>query len=103
MAGFVTVGASDEVDEGKVATFTFEGAKIAIARVEGRLYAFDDVCTHMGCPLSTGELEGASIECECHGSVFSVVTGAVEAPPATDPIETYPVREDGGRIQLEIP
>ena len=27
---------------------------VTVARVEGKLYAFDDLCTHEGCPLSAG-------------------------------------------------
>lgn len=102
MAGFVTVGITDQVRESEIAAFDVEGEEIAVARVNGTLHAFADVCSHRRCTLSTGELVGLSIECECHGSVFSIQTGAPESPPATEPIAIYRVREQDGQIQVEI-
>jgi nitrite reductase/ring-hydroxylating ferredoxin subunit len=102
MAGFVAVGSADAIGEGETAAFEVAGAEVAVARVDGTLYAFADVCSHRRCTLSTGELDGRSIECECHGSVFSIETGEPENPPATEPIAVYRVREQGGEIQVEI-
>lgn len=101
MADYVTVGRSDEVGEGEAAAFTVGDDEIAVARVEGELYAFSDICTHRGCNLASGgEIDGTTIECECHGSVFSMETGAVVNPPATEPVATFPVREEDGEIQV---
>ena len=48
-----------------------------MARVDGRLYAFDDICSHRRCNLALGgEIDGTTIACECHGSVFDMETGA---------------------------
>lgn len=102
MAGFVTVGPADAVGEGETAAYEVDGQEIAVARVDGTLYAFADVCSHRRCTLSTGEIDGFSIECECHGSVFSLRTGEPENPPATEPIAVYPVRERDGEIQIEL-
>jgi nitrite reductase/ring-hydroxylating ferredoxin subunit len=49
-----------------------------------------------------GEIDGTSITCECHGSMFDMVTGEVLEGPATEPIATYPVRDEGGDIQVEV-
>jgi nitrite reductase/ring-hydroxylating ferredoxin subunit len=53
--------------------------RLSIARVEGRLYAFDDLCTCTDepCPLSGGLLSGTVLMCQCHGSRFDIATGAV--------------------------
>ena len=99
---FVAVGSSAEVSEGGMGAYEVEGQQVAVARVDGRLYAFSDTCTHRGCSLSTGELDGTELECECHGSVFSIETGQVLNPPATEPIATFPSREEEGRIEIEV-
>ncbi|HEY7477326.1 MAG TPA: non-heme iron oxygenase ferredoxin subunit [Actinomycetota bacterium] len=99
---FVNVAASDQVAEGQIGAWEVEGQQVAVARVGGRVFAFSDICTHRGCTLSTGELDGTEIECECHGSVFSIETGAVVNPPATDPIATFSAREADGRIEVEV-
>ncbi|HEY8019330.1 MAG TPA: Rieske 2Fe-2S domain-containing protein [Actinomycetota bacterium] len=103
MAEFVTVGRSDEVPEGEATAFAVDDREIAVARVGGALYAFDDICSHRRCNLALGgEIEGTTITCECHGSVFDMVTGAPENPPATAPIAVFGVREADGQIQIEV-
>jgi len=102
MAEFVTVGTSDQVPEGEVAAFEANGEEVAVARVDGALFAFSDICTHRHCNLSMGgEIDGTTIRCECHGSMFSMETGEVIEGPATEAIKTYGVREQDGQIQVE--
>jgi len=50
--------------------------RISVARIDGRLYAFDDLCTctEEACPLSGGLLTGTTIMCQCHGSRFDIST-----------------------------
>lgn len=103
MAEYVDLAASGDVVEGEAKAFAVGDVEVAVARAGGMLHAFSDICTHRGCNLSMGgEVEGTSIMCECHGSVFSILTGAVENPPATEPIAIYRVREtEAGRIEVE--
>ncbi|HYJ60397.1 MAG TPA: non-heme iron oxygenase ferredoxin subunit [Actinomycetota bacterium] len=99
---FQQVGPSGDLGEGEVQAYDVGGEEIAVARVGGTLYAFSDICTHRRCNLANGgEIDGTSIECECHGSVFSMETGAVLHAPATEPIATYPVRESQGQIEVD--
>jgi 3-phenylpropionate/trans-cinnamate dioxygenase ferredoxin subunit len=102
MGAFISVGSAGDLDDGDMTNFEVEGARIGVARVDGALYAFSDVCTHQGCPLAEGELRGTELECECHGSVFQLKTGEVLEGPARRPIEVYPAREVDGQIQIEV-
>lgn len=103
MAEFVSVGTVEEVAEGSVKSFGVKGDEIAVSRVGGVLYAFNDICTHRGCNLSMGgEIEGTTITCECHGSVFDMGTGEALEGPATEPVATYEVREEGGELQVGV-
>jgi len=102
MAEFVTVGKVEEVAEGAAKGYRVNGNEIAVARSAGTLYAFGDVCTHRGCNLSTGEIEGSTITCECHGSVFDMGTGAAVEGPAEEPVATFEVREEGGDLQVGV-
>jgi 3-phenylpropionate/trans-cinnamate dioxygenase ferredoxin component len=76
--------------------------RISIARVDGRLYAFDDLCTcaDEACPLSGGLLTGTTLMCQCHGSRFDIATGAVISGPATEPLNVYEVQEVDGDIRV---
>jgi 3-phenylpropionate/trans-cinnamate dioxygenase ferredoxin subunit len=78
--------------------------RISIARVDGRLYAFDDLCTcaRESCPLSGGLLAGKTIMCQCHGSRFDIVTGAVIDGPALRPLKVYDVQEVNGTLRIGV-
>ena len=54
--------------------------RVSVARSGGKLYAFDDLCNHDGCPLSAGLLTGTTLMCQCHGSKYDITSGAVGAP-----------------------
>jgi nitrite reductase/ring-hydroxylating ferredoxin subunit len=76
--------------------------RISIARVDGRLYAFDDLCTCTDepCPLSGGLLTGTTVTCQCHGSRFDIKTGAVINGPAINALGVHEVHEVDGHIQF---
>ena len=101
---FRMVGPSDNIPHEFVVPYylTDRKQRISIARVGGHLYAFDDLCTcaREACPLSGGLLVGTTIMCQCHGSRFDVITGAVINGPATEPLHVYEVRESDGGIHL---
>jgi nitrite reductase/ring-hydroxylating ferredoxin subunit len=69
--------------------------KVAVANVGGELHAFDDTCTHRGCSLAQGTLEGTVVTCPCHGSQFDVTTGAVVRGPATEPVKVVTLDAEG--------
>ena len=78
--------------------------RVAVTRVAGRLYAFDDLCPCSAepCPLSGGLLGGTTIMCQCHGSRFDITTGAVVNGPATKALQVYEVVEVGGGIRIRV-
>ena len=77
--------------------------RIAIANVNGHLFAIDELCTHEQCSLAEeGTLEGTVVTCGCHGAQFDVTTGQVLAPPAVEPLKVYPVLVEAGRIVVEV-
>jgi 3-phenylpropionate/trans-cinnamate dioxygenase ferredoxin subunit len=71
---------------------------IAAFNIDGELYAVEDVCTHDGGDLATGDLHGYEIECPRHGARFDVRSGAVLCPPAYEPIAKFPVKIEGDSI-----
>ena len=71
-----------------------DGTWVAVANVQGGLYGVDDTCTHEGCSLSDGRLDGTTVTCPCHGSQFDVTSGEVLRGPAEDPVGTWAVVSD---------
>jgi 3-phenylpropionate/trans-cinnamate dioxygenase ferredoxin component len=101
---FRTLVSSNGIANDSVAPFYLADRKlrVAIARVESRLYAFDDLCTCTvePCPLSGGLLRGMALMCQCHGSRFDIATGHVLNGPATEALHVYEVQEAEGDIQI---
>jgi nitrite reductase/ring-hydroxylating ferredoxin subunit len=102
MGEFVTVASSVEIAEGEMTGFEVGGERVAVAKVGGTLYAFGNTCTHLQCSLASGDLEGTTVTCPCHGSRFDVTTGALLRGPAQEPVQSYPVRVDSETLQVEL-
>ena len=102
MAESTSVGKADEVPEGDMRSYQVGGQDVAVARVDGKLYAFGNVCTHQQCELADGDLDGNRVTCPCHGSQFDVATGDVLNGPATLPVDSYEVSEENGELRIGI-
>ena len=101
MAEF-TVAALDQLGNRELAAFAVSGDRVAIATVDDAFYAFGDTCTHLGCSLADGNLEGTTVTCPCHGSQFDVTTGEVVRGPAREPVPSYPVRLEAGALRVDV-
>ena len=99
----VTLGSTSAVPQSGLTKFDAGGYEIAVANVEGTFYALSDICTHRGCSLSEGELDGTTLECICHGSRFDVSTGDVVRGPAEQSVQAYAVRVQGDSLVVDVP
>ena len=95
------VGNAKDVAEGAMRVFDVAGTKVNIASAGGNLYAFDDTCTHKGCSLANGKLDGTTVTCPCHGSQFDVTSGAVLRGPAQQPVRSRLVQVEGEDLLVE--
>jgi nitrite reductase/ring-hydroxylating ferredoxin subunit len=102
MADFTTVGRTEDVPPGEMRQFQVGGEDVAVAHVDGEFHAFGDTCTHMGCSLADGDLEGTKVICACHGSEFDVTNGDVLNGPATEPVESFDVSTEGGELKIGV-
>lgn len=77
---------------------------IAVFNVDGEFYATADWCTHEEASLAEdGIIEGDRVKCSWHGAQFCITTGAVEGPPATEPLTCYEVRVSDGDVYVVVP
>jgi nitrite reductase/ring-hydroxylating ferredoxin subunit len=102
VAGFVTVRDGAVPEQGGLAGFAVGEERIAVANIEGTLYALGDLCPHRQCSLAEGNLEGTVVTCPCHGSQFDVKTGERLRGPAVRGVRTFAVRLERGALQVEI-
>jgi len=102
--GFRKVARADALPDNYVVTCYLEDHKrrISVARVGGRLHAFDDLCpcADRTCALSGGLFTGSTIKCRGHGSRFDIATGAVVDGPATEALHVYEVQEVNGDVRV---
>lgn len=75
-----------------------DGSTLAVFRVGGEFYALDDTCSHEYSRLSEGEILDGEVYCPKHGSRFDLRTGEVRGLPATQPVNTYEVKEEDGKV-----
>jgi nitrite reductase/ring-hydroxylating ferredoxin subunit len=99
---FVTIGQASDIGEGKLKQVKIAGTKVAIVHVAGTFNALGDTCTHLGCSLSAGTLEGTTVTCPCHGSRFDVTSGEVLRGPARKPEPSYRVEVRDGALWVEV-
>jgi len=96
------VGSASQVAEDESLGVAVGDKRIGIFRIDGALYAIDDVCPHAFALLSQGFVEGEEVECPLHEALFHVPTGKCLREPAEDDVATYEVKEEDGRILVKI-
>ena len=97
----IPIGSSNDVATGQLRAFDVAGTKVCVANAAGHFYGFDDTCTHRGCSLARGRLDGTTVTCACHGSQFDVTSGAVLRGPAPQPVRSRLVQIDGENLLVE--
>ena len=90
MTEWVDVAPVGDIENRQSVVVEVDGISVVIFNLDGEYCALEDVCTHDGAEIASGCLVGDAIECPRHGARFDIRTGAVEAPPAYEPLQTFP-------------
>lgn len=91
-----------DIPEDDVLGISIEGKSIAVYKVDGEVFATDNVCTHGQALLSDGFLEDGEIECPLHQGRFCIKSGKAMCAPLTEDIKTYPARIEAGQVYLQL-
>ncbi len=102
MSDWVAVAKAGDIPPGQCRAFDVDGRMVAIVNLDGEYHGIDSICTHAFAELCDGMIIGDEIQCPLHGARFSILTGAVTAPPAYEPLNTYPVRLDGDTLEVDL-
>jgi len=100
VSDWIDVMADAALDEDGHALADVDGVEVAVFRIDGALYAVQDVCTHDGAEIASGRREGGEIICPRHGARFCLKTGKLLQGPAYEDLPCFPVRVEGGVIQV---
>lgn len=105
-----------ELPEGARAIVHLEGQDILLLHHQGRIYAVQSKCPHMGAPLKRAKIESGALVCPLHRSAFDLETGDAKAwtpwPPvvgklmgavsAEKALPTYPTRIEADAVWVAL-
>lgn len=104
MTGWTRAIALEELADGRPTRVDLDGLAVLMLRIDDRILAIANRCSHQGAPLDRGavHLAGseATVTCPAHGSVFRLSDGRVVRPPAREPLATFDVRVSSGIVEL---
>jgi 3-phenylpropionate/trans-cinnamate dioxygenase ferredoxin component len=103
MSDWIDVGEAAALGQRGALSVEVEGLAVLVVRCGSELHAVDDRCTHDGEALDGGEVEDCEIICPRHAARFDLRTGEALTPPAYEPLRTYRVKEENGRLLIERP
>ena len=98
------VAFADDLDDQPMAVRLLDEA-IAIARIDGDVVAFKDLCIHRGTALSLGTVVDGGLQCAYHGWTFDSTGACVRIPsrpegsiPRKAKVQSYAVQESVGLV-----
>ena len=100
-APWVAIADADELAPTQMKKIQLGDKRLLLANAEGSHYVVDEMCSHEDYSLYLGCIKDCRIKCSLHGSYFDLVTGAALDEPATDPIGTYPVKVEDGKVWVD--
>ena len=97
---FVTVAKVSDVKAGEGKVVEANGKTIALFNVDGKIYAIDNTCKHVGGPLGEGMLDDNVVICPWHNWRYNVQTGISPVNPQVK-VDTYEVQVEGDEVKVK--
>jgi nitrite reductase/ring-hydroxylating ferredoxin subunit/uncharacterized membrane protein len=100
---FVAVLPDGELKNDSMKCVSIGKVDVLLARQNNQIFAIANTCSHLGGPLSDGELlQDCRVICPWHQSVFSLKDGSVIDGPATEPQPEFDIRVLDGQIEVRL-
>jgi nitrite reductase/ring-hydroxylating ferredoxin subunit/DMSO/TMAO reductase YedYZ heme-binding membrane subunit len=97
--GFVSICDVNDIEEDRAKIFCIDKERIAVFKVEGKLFAVSNICKHQNGPLGEGKVVDGCITCPWHGYQYLPNNGQ-SPPPFKEKVSTYDVRIEGSAVWL---
>jgi len=97
----IEVLAASELWDGELRRVVVRDVPVLVVRLGGRVYAYRDVCPHLGAALSEGCLDGAVLTCGAHGWRFDLATGC-GVNPASARLRPIAVAVRDGQVLVDV-
>jgi multimeric flavodoxin WrbA/nitrite reductase/ring-hydroxylating ferredoxin subunit len=105
MAGqddWVDIDAAQSLAQTPLRSCKAKNINVALSFRDGTWGALSNACNHAGGPLGDGHLDQDFIVCPWHGWKFHRCTGLGEPGFEEDRVPAFPVREEGGRVLVNV-
>ena len=100
MSGFVVVATLADLPPETKKRVAVNGLDVLLCHTLDRVFAVENRCSHAEEGLDCGRMRNGWIACPVHGARFDLASGEALGPPATQPIQTWPVRITGDVIEV---
>ncbi len=101
MIEFTTVAKVADIPAGQGQAFAVGGRMVAVFNEDGKFFAIDDFCPHMGASLAGGYLEGGIVTCPWHAWRFCIHDGKWCDNPRIK-IDAFECRVEGDQVQVRV-
>jgi nitrite reductase/ring-hydroxylating ferredoxin subunit/uncharacterized membrane protein len=98
-AEWTDLGEPASVVAGALTAADLDGVPVVLTRLQDRVVAYADRCTHRGAPLHEGSIVDGCIVCPWHESAFDLEDGTVRQGPASRPQASFEIRVVDDRLQ----
>lgn len=103
MPEFEPIATASPIPEGAGIAVQIRGRSVALFRLDGVLFALDNVCPHAGAALARGRIRDGRVQCPLHGSVFDLHSGRCQnSALGIRPVVVHAVREVDGRVEVAL-
>ncbi|MCE2391688.1 MAG: Rieske 2Fe-2S domain-containing protein [Proteobacteria bacterium] len=96
------VAKESEIPDGRGLRVRVGRVEIGLYRVDGEIFAMEDLCPHAGYPLHEGDLDGPVVTCPQHLWQFDVRTGMHPGESDGWPIPCFPIRVVDGEVWIDV-
>jgi 3-phenylpropionate/trans-cinnamate dioxygenase ferredoxin component len=102
MGNFTRVIQQEKVKEGKIVSVDTKFLTLGLTKFDGSIIAFEDVCTHDGGSIASGEYCDGILTCPRHLAKFDIQTGEALCLPAIESLPLFNTRVVDGYIEVEL-
>lgn len=98
---FIKCAEVADIPEQGVIAVNVAGQSIALAKSNGKIFAVDNRCPHMGYPLNRGSVQDGILICHWHHAMFDLASGCTFHPFADD-VQAYPIDVREGSVYVNV-
>lgn len=99
---YVKIAQVEEVPKNGMKLVKVDTLEVLLININGKIYAYDNRCPHMGYPLFFGKLEGQTLTCGFHYAKFDVKSGKPLSKITEKSLRKMRLKKVGSAIMIDL-